>query len=313
MSEITFINYQKEHKKQWDDFIDNAKNSHFMFKRDYIEYHSDRFKDNSYMFFKNNKLIALLPCNIIGNELYSHQGLTFGGFISDKKMRTPTMIDMFQIFLKHIKSKGITNFYYKAIPHIYHNLPAEEDIYCLFINNALLKRCDVTTSIYLKDKLKFNERRKRAIKKAQNNNLTVKLSKDYNDYWKILNSVLGNKYNTKAVHSLEEITHLAENFSENIRLFASYKENKMLAGVIIYENKTVAHAQYIASSEEGKQIGALDIIFEYLINEYYANKQWFDFGISNENEGKYLNKGLINQKEDFGARAVAHKTYEIKL
>lgn len=82
------LKYKFEKKQEWDSFVTNAKNSHFMFYRDYMEYHSDRFEDSSLMFYDDkNKLLAIFPANIKGNVLYSHQGLTFGGFIIDKDMK----------------------------------------------------------------------------------------------------------------------------------------------------------------------------------------------------------------------------------
>ena len=77
--------------------------------------------------------------------------------------------------------------------------------------------------------------------------------------------------------------------------------------------ETVAHAQYIASSKEGTEVGALDGLFDYLINERYSDKKWFDFGISTEQGGTYLNEGLVFQKEGFGARAVVYDQYVINL
>ena len=46
--------------------------------------------------------------------------------------------------------------------------------------------------------------------------------------------------------------------------------------------------------------------------DVYKNKKFFDFGISNENEGKIINKGLLKWKESFGARAIVHDFYEVK-
>ena len=39
----------------------------------------------------------------------------------------------------------------------------------------------------------------------------------------------------------------------------------------------------------------------------------FDFGISTEQGGRYLNEGLIFQKEGFGARTVVYDTYELNI
>ena len=85
----------------------------------------------------------------------------------------------------------------------------------------------------------------------------------------------------------------------------------------MFENKTVVRAQYIATTPEGRNIGALDIIIAYLINSRYADKEYFDFGVSTETylvNGKLaLNQNLIFQKEGFGSRSVMYDTYEITI
>ena len=85
-----------------------------------------------------------------------------------------------------------------------------------------------------------------------------------------------------------------------------------MAGVVIIECRKVAHTQYIASGEEGRTYGALDLLFRHLINERYKQFDYLDLGTSNEDDGRYLNEGLIHQKEGFGGRAVCYDTYEIK-
>ena len=306
--------YNSNYKQLWDDFVRKAKNSHFFFYRDYMEYHSDRFEDFSLLFFDNKeKLIAVLPANIRDNVLYSHQGLTFGGFLIDHKMKTTIMLELFIELKKFLKEKNITKLIYKCIPYIYHKLPAEEDKYALFINEAKLIRRDVTTTIYLTNKIKYQEQRKRAVKKALKNGLVVEKSEDFEQYWKILEKTLQSRHNSKPVHSVKEIIKLHNLFPENIKLFVAKKDNRMLAGTVIFENEIIAHTQYLANSDEGRKFGALDFVIDKLINEVYKDKKYFDFGISNENDGKYLNKGLIEWKEGFGARAVAHDFYELRI
>lgn len=306
--------YNSNYKQLWDDFVRKAKNSHFFFYRDYMEYHSDRFEDFSLLFFDNKgKLIAVLPANIRDNVLYSHQGLTFGGFLIDHKMKTAIMLELFTELKKFLKEKNITKLIYKCIPYIYHKLPAEEDKYALFINEAKLIRRDVTTTIYLTNKIKYQEQRKRAVKKALKNGLVVEKSEDFEQYWKILEKTLQSRHNSKPVHSVEEIIKLFNLFPDNIKLFVAKKDNRMLAGTVIFENEIIAHTQYLANSDEGRKFGALDFVIDKLINEVYKDKKYFDFGISNENDGKYLNKGLIEWKEGFGARVVAHDFYELRI
>lgn len=311
---MKIISYKKDYYKAWNDFVEKSKNSHFFFQRDYMEYHSDRFDDFSLMVFDDtDKLIAILPASIKENILYSHQGLTFGGFLIDDKMKMETMLEIFDLVKFFLKEQNVKKIVYKCIPYIYHIKPSEEDRYALFRNNANLIRRDVSATIDLTSKIKYQEQRSRAIKKAIKNDLIFKESKDFKNYWKILEETLNVQHNAKPVHNIEEIEKLANLFPDNIKLFVAIKDNKMLGGTLVFENKTIVHTQYLANSFEGRNIGALDFVIDKLINEIYSNKKYFDFGISNEDAGRYLNTGLIAQKEGFGARAVVHDFYELEI
>ena len=99
---------------------------------------------------------------------------------------------------------------------------------------------------------------------------------------------LAMRYGVAPVHSMAEITLLAERFPKNIRQFSVYCAGEIVAGTTIYETPQVAHAQYIASTEKGREIGALDHLFNWLLDKCYQDKDFFDFGICNENEGPAL-------------------------
>jgi len=308
---VTINRYEPRYKPLWDEFIAKSKNGVFLFYRDYIEYHSDRFTDFSLMFFDDNRLIAVMPANIKDDMLFSHGGLTFGGIISDQRMKTPMMLEIFDALKEYLKTRGIVKIVYKAIPHIYHNVPAEEDLYALFRHDASLIRRDVSSTISVKETIAFGKGRKWCIKKSKKYGLGIGRSYDFKDFMTIEEDLLGRKYGVKPTHTADEIQLLATRFPENIKLFTARKDDAMVAGVIIYESKNVAHAQYIAASDEGKKLFAVDFILDFLINDYYAEKKYFDFGISTENSGQYLNVGLIGHKEGFGARAVVCDFYEM--
>lgn len=279
-----------------------------------MEYHSDRFTDFSLIFMDTqDQLVALLPANVQGATLMSHEGLTFGGVISGVRMKATLMLEIFGTLRDYLRTEGLNRIVYKAVPHIYHRLPTDEDLYALYRYGAKLVGREVSSAIYLADKLPFNKGRRWAIKQGQKAALEVGRSYDFNTFMAIEEQVLNTKYRVKPVHSADELQLLADRFPENIKLFTAHKGERMLAGVIVYESYRVAHAQYISASEEGKSLGALDVILDFLINNYYANKTYFDFGISTEKEGTYLNEGLIGNKESFGARAVVHDCYEIEL
>jgi hypothetical protein len=81
----------------------------------------------------------------------------------------------------------------------------------------------------------------------------------------------------------------------------------------MFRSAQVAHAQYIAVGDAGRESGALDGLFEHLIERHSVTHRYFDFGISNTDQGLLLNEGLVRQKEEFGGSATAHDFYRLAL
>ena len=73
------------------------------------------------------------------------------------------------------------------------------------------------------------------------------------------------------------------------------------------------HTQYISANAYGKQNGAIDLLFDHLINHVYTAYPYVDFGKSTVSGSADLNEQLIFQKEGFGARSVCYDTYEYTL
>lgn len=306
--------YTPEDKLTWNVFVENSKNGNFLFNRDYMDYHSDRFVDHSLMIYRKGKLFALLPANIKDDVLYSHQGLTFGGLLLNNKSTVIDVLGVMEYMNQYIKARGIKKVVYKVIPIIFQNIPAQEDLYALFrLTNARLIGRNISSTIYQNNKVKFIESRKSGIRKAQREGIIIKLSDDYSAFWKILDDNLANKYGAKPVHSLEEIILLKSRFPKNIVLYLAYHDEKAVGGTVLYICGNVVHTQYISASEEGKALGALDLMFDYLINQEYVKYPIFDFGTSNEQMGHVLNDALIFQKEGFGGRAISCDIYEYDL
>ncbi|EAL1081604.1 GNAT family N-acetyltransferase, partial [Campylobacter coli] len=299
--------YNLNSKDIWNNFNKDAKNGLFMFDRNYMDYHSDRFMDNSLMFYEDEKLIALLPCNVVENILYSHQGLTFGGFIVDENMKQGKMLECFEVLKEYMKENNFKKLIYKSIPYIYHKIPAQEDLYALFRNKAELFRVDCSTTIDLQNVLKMSDLRKRCIKKAQKNKVEITSSEDFNIFLILLNSVLQKQHGVNAVHSVEELKLLYSRFPQNIKLFVAKFNGEIIAATLVFIYENLVHTQYLAANEKAREIGALDLLIKTLMDEFAKSKKYFDFGISTENGGEFLNHGLISQKEGFGGRNVAHQ------
>lgn len=309
------IAYNNIYQKEWDNFINCSKNGTFLFYRQYIDYHQRRFTDCSLMIYQKERLVALLPANKTPDGIiYSHQGLTYGGLILSTEATTQMVIDMFSIINSYYKTQGNNKIVYKTSPFIYHRYPSEEDLYALFkVCKAQLIARDIASVVLPKNAIRFTQLRQRGIKKAQKLGVKIEISTQYELFWDILTQNLQEKYGVMPVHSLAEIKLLAAYFPQNIKLYTAKIHGNTIAGSVIYETQQTIHVQYISANKEGKAIGALDLLFYYLLNEVYSEDLYFDFGKSTEQGGLFLNQSLIFQKEGFGGRGICYDTYEWTL
>lgn len=300
----------------WNEFLKHSKNSTFLFDRNFMDYHKDRFNDHSLMVYdEKENLIACFPANenYENEEIISHQGLTYGGVIVDKEIKMPVFLNVFKNILKYYHNNGYSTITFKKFPDFYNSLPSNEIDYAFFITDAILIRRDTAIAINQESRLKIQTRRKRSVKKALKLNIEVKWEKNIvNFYNNILKPNLNERFGVDPVHSLAEIEMLIDRFPDNILQYSAYLDDKIMAGCTLFVSDKVAHAQYISASEEGRNNGSLDYLFMELIDNYFSNKQIFDFGICNENQGRKINMGLLNWKESFGGRAYSHDFYQIK-
>lgn len=304
--------YSSDLEVVWDRLVNNSKNGNFLHLRKYMEYHCDRFTDESILVFSDGKPIAALPCNRVDTSIFSHGGLTYGGLLYGNEVHAPDVLKIFNRIGEYFRSIGCTKFIYKAVPHVFHTYLAEEDLYALYRVGARLIRRDISTVIMLHSRPKFSDSRKNTARKAEKSGVSFVELNSVTEFHELLTSVLM-KFGNAPVHSVSELLYLKEKFPNEIRIFGALLNQKLIAAALIYDFGHIVHSQYLASSEEGKSIGALDYVLLRLIEETFSEKKYFSFGISTEQQGHYLNEGLVRQKEGFGGRGVVHDFYEWDL
>lgn len=312
---ITIEKYTPQCKQAWDDAVRNSRNGTFMHLRDYMDYHSDRFDDCSLLARNGDNVVAVLPACRQGSTLYSHRGLTYGSWLVPlRHFDVTTMMEVWDASVQFLQELGIVEIVYKPVPHIYHRYPCEEDLYALFRAGGVLAESNISSTIDLAEPLPFDRGNKRNVNLALRSGVVVAQSSDWQGYWQVLDALLMEKYDRHPVHSLDEILLLHSRFPENIRLYTATHGCELLAGVVMYYcGSEVAHCQYIASTERGRELKALTLLFDHLINEAsQEGYRYFDFGISTENGGLYLNQGLVRQKCRMGGRGIVYQVFKIK-
>ncbi len=278
-----------------------------------MDYHSDRFEDYSLIVLDGEKVVAVLPANREGNTVYSHQGLTYGGLVLNQKAKLSAVISIFKCVLEFLNVNSIDKLIVKNVPNFYSDYFSEELEYCLFIVQAKLNRRDALSVLDLSNSILIDNNRMEGVKKGMKKELIIKEETTFDLFWnEILIPNLELKHQAKPVHSLSEITKLKNYFPNNIRQFNVYDKDVLIAGTTIFVNNSVVHSQYISGNETKKITGSLDYLYHHLVMEVFKDKNFFDFGTSNEFEGRKINSGLLFWKESFGAKTVVQNFYELE-
>lgn len=312
MKNYTVRRYTSEDFAVWNAFVSDSKNGTFLFHRNFMEYHTDRFQDFSLLVFDAEKLVSVIPANRVGETVFSHQGLTYGGFVFHSTIKLGQVLEIAQSVLQFLNTNGISTFQLKLIPSIYNSYFSEEIEYALFLTNAKLIRRDCLSVIDMTKPFSFSKTRKESIRRGEKNNLVIKEELEFDLFWdEILIPNLHKKHNAKPVHAAAEIISLQQKFPENIRHFNLYYQDKIVAGTTIFVTDKVAHPQYISGNEQKNELGSLDFLYNYLVKEVFKDKNFFDFGPSHEDNGKKINEGILFWKESFGAKTTVQDYYEV--
>lgn len=313
MKNYTIKRYQESDYDNWNTFVSQAKNATFLFHRDFMEYHKDRFQDFSLMVFEGKKLVAILPANQVGEKLYSHQGLTYGGLVLLPNSKFYNTIFVFQTVLKYLHDIGISALYLKQIPSIYCDYPSDEINYLMYVCQGKLKMKHNISVVDLNRKSHISKSRKQCVRGGQQLGFTIKEETNLESFWNtLLIPNLREKYDSKPVHTVVEITQLQKRFPKNIRHFNVYQQEELVCGTTLFVTDNVVKPQYISGSEKDIAGGSIDFLYDYLINEIAKGKPFFDFGPSHEENGLRIVKNVNFWKESFGAHSLVQDFYEVE-
>ena len=317
---LTLTPYQAEEQTLWNQSVESSMNGTFLLDRRFMDYHSDRFKDCSLLFKKRDKVLACFPANydLLSKTVYSHQGLTYGGLVLHYDTTIAQVMEIIHMMKDYYKTAlNAENIVYKAIPTIYHSYRTENDLYALFLQESELTARGISSAVDLRHPIGYDKSRRRMLRKGIAANLNLYDTTDSSeiaDYWRMLSHCLLSRHGVHPVHSASEIQLLTERFPSNIKLYVCRTSGgDLVAGAWIFLCNETVHTQYMTVSDEGKKIGALDFMVSRMIETYRSHFRYLDFGISTEDNGKYLNKNLIYQKEGLGGRGVCYDIYRIKI
>ncbi len=311
--------YKGQDAEAWDRLTAESWNGTFLHNRRFLAYHGERFQDLSLVVEDDRgRIIGVFPAALAPERIdtvVSHPGLTYGGIVHKGDLQGTAMLGVLQGISGVYREMRLRYLRYKSIPYIYHVVPSTDDLYALFRLGAVRYRCDLSAAMDLDSRRKPSELRLRDLGKARKAGVRVVFGPRYLEpFWAVLEENLRIKYNTRPVHTLEEIKFLHSKFPEQIGCIVGIVGHRVVAGAVLFHSPRVAHVQYSASTAAGNSVGATTAVMDYAMGRSTdLGQRYFDFGISNEQEGQVLNEGLYQFKTSFGAGGVVHEFYEVDL
>jgi len=306
--------FQPEQRQMWDSFVESSNNPLFFFKRSFIESQTSSVQEKSLCVFSDDKLCALLPGSISNDTYFSYGGLTYGGLILPTDSRNFEIKAILQEVIRFLSRQKFKFFLYKPVPFFFQRRIKSDDTHFLWAIGALSKRRELTSVIDLRQPIVYSKGRRSSVSKAKKFFHGISEVENTDEIYFLLESVLEKNHGVKPVHSKENLNYIKKVFPQNVHFFCVKDGQNIVSLAIVFDFGDVFHAQYLATSEEGKQHGALDFLLDALIHKALdQEKKYFSFGISTEHAGKVVNDGLILQKESFGSFSATLETLEVCL
>ncbi|MDN3690592.1 GNAT family N-acetyltransferase [Cyclobacterium jeungdonense] len=302
--------FTPEFLANWQEVLQGAPNATLMHQRSFLAYHGNRFQDASVLIYSKNRPVAVFAAHKEGNEVYSHQGLSYAGLIH-KPCSLDQELQLYLQLLRYYEEQGVSRLRIKATPSFYGSGYQESLSYIMHLVQAETSQLELSLAIPLPLKVR-HKGRKATIRQASKSGLEIREEADVGLFWdKLLEPNLQNRYQKKPTHSKDQMRYLKARHPENIRQFTVFKEGVPLAGATVYFTPNCLHTQYLATNEEGRKAHALDWLIHYLCTTQAKGRKYLDFGHSNECAGKKINRELFRWKESFGAQTFVHAHYSL--
>jgi hypothetical protein len=262
--------------------------------------------------------VGVLPAAVDPDDpgrVTSHPGATFGGMVHDGSLGGPAMLRALDAIATHYRHSGFRRLVYAPVPSIYHRRPGGDDLYAMFRAGAERTRCDLSCAVDLEAGAHLSSRRRRGLAKARRAGVELVEGRELVDeLWPIVEENLAERHGARPVHSAAELGSLLALFPDHICVAVARLDGEPVAGVVLFDSPRVSHAQYIASTAEGRKVGALDALLDHCIARARSRgARFFDLGTSNRDAGRVLNEGLYEFKAEFGGGGVAYERYELDL
>ena len=303
----------------WEEFVANANNGTLFHLRRFLNYHPEgRFRDHSLLFFNGKKLAAVFPA--VEREekgkrvLHSHPGASYGGWVVPRDIHLKPSFELVQALVQYAREENFQKLDITFAPIFYsHEINNYLD-FSLFMNGFTYRKREVSSFVTLdftEDTVleKFKPEARTAVRRAMKLGVEIRETEEFPQFYEILKKNLKMRHNVQPTHTLDELLQLKDLFPDKIHLYGAYLDEKIIAGVVMFNcNPLVNLAFYISHDEEFQKYRPVNLLF-YRVFQKSIQKgfRYFDFGIFTVN--MVPNWGLARFKENFGSKGIFRDTF----
>ncbi len=308
-ADLRIERYDPNRQAVWDDFVRSSRNGHFMLQRGYMDYHAQRFADESLLFLRGDCLVAVLPAHRCDGTLASHDGLPFAGLVVGPRTLHRDVRTAFELLGAYMRVNSLVNFTCTPTPACYHSAPFEDDIYALYHIGA---RC---TGMKLSAGFPGVAPSCQSAQTAHELRRTARkypcLFSEIDDvaaFWTHLERFLCECHGARPVHTAGEMALLKSRFPRHIRMVLAEAGGEVIAGLLIYLTERVQRAQYVFRRDDGRARISARLLLHVATHPDYQ-RAWHDFGTSVSPLTGQLDDGVLLNKEITGARGTIVQTW----
>jgi hypothetical protein len=324
-AEYRVVPYEEPLRSAWETLVLHAQNGCLFHRRRFLDYHPlGRFTDASLLFYKGNRLLAILPGAQLhdgfGKEFRSHPGASWGGFVFANRPRIAHTTALIQTFCGYLHTNDFSRATLTLPPFCYWDLPDTSLEFALQRAGFTRRREELTSIVPINSATITPITRTAAFARGARKAQKMGVCADQLDsvdalrhFHSILSRRLSTQYNVVPTHTLDELLHLRDLFPHDIRLFAASHDSSILAGVLCFEARhNVSLAFYISHTPLAQRYRPLNLIFTHMY-QHYASRgfNFIDLGLCSDNMSP--NFGLARFKEESGAFHSFRTTWSIEL
>ena len=305
---------------QWDALVDRAVNGTLFHRREFLDYHGDRFAGRArYLVLRRRgRPVAQIPISLQDDpdgvlQASSPFGASLGGFVFQKQPTLAVARACWQALRDWLVDAGARRLRLTPVPSAFALEPSDLPLFALLEAGLQSVSRDVSNVLTFRPGVPVVEqvstRARRAARKALQSGVQVRGDAPLADFWPVLRATFAGK-DVPPTHTREELDWLCRALPGRVTPWVAYRDREPIAGVCRFRlGPHLDQAFYICQDPEHRALqGLTALMLDLLEDSHRDGVAMFDFGTSSF--GMQARDNVFEFKENFARACVFRETLE---